>query len=543
MVQKISENMVEVSLSDQKKKDKEEPADFETAISATDYGIFNYVLLVILMPSCLSSVYQTSTMSYIFATAECDLKLQLVDKGILNAITYAGMITSAILWGYLADTMGRRKLLIIGYLLDALCVLLSSLSPNRLYLMIFKYLGGFAVCGPFAVLMSYVNEFHGTKHRSRVMMCIGCFFSIATLSLPIIAYVILPNNWNVTIFGLIVIRSWKVFLAVCSLPSLIAGICYIFLPESPKFLMTTGRNNDALKVFQMIYHLNTRNPREQYPIKELVKEIPQKGSNVENNLSDENRPSSKQGKGLVASLQSGLLQLKPMFSKPYLGQSLLVYTIQFFTLMGLNTFRLWVPQLFAIITNYENTVLSKGGEAATLCTMISYNLNVTSHNVQAVESNECIADVDSKTYLNSAVVGVTQLLSYFLAGTVINALGNKTILVMVVTLAGTMGISLYWATNSLTTMIMSAIYVAVGSIGSTAIVGVVATLFPTTLRTMIVSLVMMFGRTGALIGNTLFPIFLEWGCLPPFIMIGGAMFLSAILGLLLPANINKKPLV
>lgn len=37
-------------------------------------------------------------------------------------------------------------------------------------------------------------------------------------------------------------------------------------------------------------------------------------------------------------------------------------------------------------------------------------------------------DVDSKTYLNSAVVGVTQLLSYFLAGTVINALGNKTIL-------------------------------------------------------------------------------------------------------------------
>lgn len=45
-------------------------------------------------------------------------------------------------------------------------------------------------------------------------------------------------------------------------------------------------------------------------------------------------------------------------------------------------------------------------------------------------------------------------------------------------------------------------------------------------RTMTVSLAMMFGRTGALIGNLLFPYFLSLGCLPPILLIG-----SSVLGM------------
>jgi hypothetical protein len=67
-------------------------ADFETAISETGYGKFNYLLLLIAMPCCFSSVFETTTMSLILPSAECDLKLSLVDKGVLNAITYAGKL-------------------------------------------------------------------------------------------------------------------------------------------------------------------------------------------------------------------------------------------------------------------------------------------------------------------------------------------------------------------------------------------------------------------------------------------------------------------
>lgn len=66
------------------------PADFEEAIGATRYGAFNFILLLAGLPCCIATVYETSTMSYVVPSAECDLKLSLMDKGVLNAITYAG---------------------------------------------------------------------------------------------------------------------------------------------------------------------------------------------------------------------------------------------------------------------------------------------------------------------------------------------------------------------------------------------------------------------------------------------------------------------
>lgn len=120
-----------------------EAVDFETAIAQTKYGKFNYLLLLIVLPCCLASQFDTSTMSYILSSAECDLNLNLVDKGNLNAVTYGGMISSAMIWGYLSDTLGRKKLLVCGYLLDAAVNIFVSFSQSKISIMIFKFFSGF----------------------------------------------------------------------------------------------------------------------------------------------------------------------------------------------------------------------------------------------------------------------------------------------------------------------------------------------------------------------------------------------------------------
>lgn len=53
---------------------------------------------------------------------------------------------------------------------------------------------------------------------------------------------------------------------VTALPSLISGIAHMCFPESPKFLMTVGRNDEALKVFQKIYALNSGKAPETFPV-------------------------------------------------------------------------------------------------------------------------------------------------------------------------------------------------------------------------------------------------------------------------------------
>ncbi|ENN83451.1 hypothetical protein YQE_00191, partial [Dendroctonus ponderosae] len=82
-------------------------------------------------------------MSYVFPAAECNLELKLHYKGLLNATTYTGMISTGFVWGYLCDTLGRKKLLVTGYLLDAIFVFLASSSQSFAMLMVAKFFGGF----------------------------------------------------------------------------------------------------------------------------------------------------------------------------------------------------------------------------------------------------------------------------------------------------------------------------------------------------------------------------------------------------------------
>lgn len=66
------------------------PADYETAVKASGFGRFNILLLLASCPAVMSSVMETAVISFILPSAECDLDLDLVDKGILNAISYCG---------------------------------------------------------------------------------------------------------------------------------------------------------------------------------------------------------------------------------------------------------------------------------------------------------------------------------------------------------------------------------------------------------------------------------------------------------------------
>uniref|UniRef100_A0A182SPJ2 Major facilitator superfamily (MFS) profile domain-containing protein n=1 Tax=Anopheles maculatus TaxID=74869 RepID=A0A182SPJ2_9DIPT len=347
------------------------------------------MLLLVAMPCCMTTVFETTTMSYVLPSAECDLNLSLADKGMLNAITYTGMITSAFLWGFLSDTYGRKRLLVVGFLLDSTFNVLCALSQNMVAIMVFKFMGGFVICGPFAVLMAYLSEFHSLQHRSRVMIVLGVFYSAANMLLPALAWLIIPQSWNLVLGnGVLELHSWQIFLAVSCLPGLLSGISVMFLPESPKFLMSKGQNDRAMAIFRRLYAINTRG-RQEFPIRELVDEVRQA---ADSEPTSGKQPSSTKATQPVASggLGEGFRQLGIMFRKPHLKNACLVYGIQFGILLGLNTFRLWVPQLFTIIEEFEHeqhllpadgTMAASYGSIragqATLCEMLAYKVNKT----------------------------------------------------------------------------------------------------------------------------------------------------------------------
>lgn len=133
----------------------------------------------------------------------------------------SGMITSGFVWGFLADTLGRKKLLIIGYFLDAVMVFCSAFSQSFEMLATFKFLGGFMLVylqinatklclsnishyrinGPFAVFTSYLSEFHSAKYRTRIQMMLGMIYNVANIILPFMAWIVYSQNPHFEIFN------------------------------------------------------------------------------------------------------------------------------------------------------------------------------------------------------------------------------------------------------------------------------------------------------------------------------------------------------
>lgn len=83
-------------------------------------------------------------MSFILPSAQCDLDLNTHTKGWLNSIIFIGMMFGAYFWGSIADSIGRKKVLIFISFMNALCIVASSFSQNYGMFMLFRFLNGAA---------------------------------------------------------------------------------------------------------------------------------------------------------------------------------------------------------------------------------------------------------------------------------------------------------------------------------------------------------------------------------------------------------------
>ncbi|XP_017057402.1 synaptic vesicle glycoprotein 2A isoform X2 [Drosophila ficusphila] len=511
---------------DRAKENAEEPADFEAAIAECGFGLFNLFILCSAIPCLTAMVFSASALSYVMPSAECDLDLSIVDKGLLHAVTYAGMIISAIPWGFVADTVGRRPVLISGGWLDGFFVLCASFSQNTAQLMVFKFFDGFIICGPFAVVVSYLAEFHGKKHRPYIMLFVGLCVSVGSMILPLLAYFLMPVDIYFKV-GTLQFRTWQVFLAISSLPSFLCGLLHIFLPESPKFLMSQGNYKKAMKSLQSIYHLNKRKSRDSYPVKRLSDPTPDRSDDIDGKSSTIKERFGRAKK----KFNEGLWQLRPMFSKPYLTISLLVYCLHFCQIMCVNSVRLWLPQIFATMDAME----SLGANDTSMCAVLDHNAMAMSMNEEE-KKVECALHHNPSSYVDNIIVSGIGLVGFLLIFPLMRIrVVNNHILMFLFICIFLLG-GLYFVKTALVTMIVSAIYLTLMGICATTVIGMSVVIFPTLMRTMVLLLIMTFGRLGSVSGNLLLPIFMQLGCLAPFIWLCVLMSIAFLFSLFLKVD-------
>jgi len=170
--------------------------------------------------------------------------LGLTDPQVAEGATayLAGAVTGAVLFGYLTDRLGRRKLFLVTLSVYSLATLATALAWNFSSFTLFRFITGLGIGGEYAAINSAVDELIPGKIRGTVDLVVNATFWVGAALGSLASTLLMKGDF------LPVNMGWRVAFSVGAVLGL--GVLYLRLsvPESPRWLMLRGKEKDADRI-------------------------------------------------------------------------------------------------------------------------------------------------------------------------------------------------------------------------------------------------------------------------------------------------------
>jgi len=488
--------------------------DYETALSSAGFGKFHYWLLFVCGWANASDAVEILCISFVLPAATCDFALTSEDKGWLSAILFIGMLVGGYTWGSVGDVLGRRKTLIIAMAVNSVFGIGSSLCQQKWQFFVMRFFSGLGVGGSIPLVWTYFGEFQSKSRRGRMLSALAAFWMIGNITVAALAWAIIPyqlgTDPNADGFKF---NSWRIFVTVCGIPAVLVTIALVFLPESPKFLLSIGRETDALKVFRKIFMQNTGRHASDYPINHIK---------VENRLGNSAiQPGSSQS-GLNAILSNTL----ELFKKPLLWVNLMMLYINFSIQFGYYGLWLWFPELFNKLDIYYK---DHPNATVSVCDVTDYKPNV---------ELETDCSVGNEVFLDSFLISIAALPGNIWTMVHMDKLGRKFFVVFSMVLSGGCVFFIYLVTSKAANLALSCAFGFVSVMGFNALDCLGIELFPTHVRSTAMAVSLAVARLGAITGNVVFGSLIETSCAIPILMVAALLLSGGLLSIKLPNTSN-----
>lgn len=115
---------------------------FDEAIQEARIGKCQTILIFLTGLAVMGTVVENIAVSLIFPYARCDLNLTTTEQGILGSVSFLGVVCTSHLWGFLADTWGRQKVLFVATSGGFVFSLLSGVATNTTVLILLRFIAG-----------------------------------------------------------------------------------------------------------------------------------------------------------------------------------------------------------------------------------------------------------------------------------------------------------------------------------------------------------------------------------------------------------------
>jgi major inositol transporter-like SP family MFS transporter len=174
-----------------------------------------------------------------------ELGLTPITEGIVTSSLLFGAAAGAVAGGRLSDAWGRRKTIILLAVMFLVGTLTTVFAPDFVVMVAGRVILGLAVGGASTVVPVFLAELAPYEIRGSLAGRNELMIVVGQLAAFVVNAVI-GNIWGES--G----GVWRIMLAVAALPALVLFFGMLGMPESPRWLVSKGRIQDALSVLSTI---------------------------------------------------------------------------------------------------------------------------------------------------------------------------------------------------------------------------------------------------------------------------------------------------
>lgn len=164
-----------------------------------------------------------------------------------------GCMAGSFLAGWLADAMGRRNVMMLAAVLFLIGAIIQGFADSQIVFVAARIMGGMAVGAASVLSPAYISEVAPANIRGRMTTVQQIMIITGLTAAFVVNYFLAQSAGKSTDIFWGGYEAWRWMYWMQSIPAAVFLIALLFIPESPRYLVSKGRDADAKSVLTRLF--------------------------------------------------------------------------------------------------------------------------------------------------------------------------------------------------------------------------------------------------------------------------------------------------
>lgn len=196
---------------------------------------FHWKVMFISGMGFFTDAYDLFIIGVVMEMLKSEWTISALAQGLVTSTALVASAFGAILFGRVADMLGRKRIYGYEVLVLAAGAIASAFSPNIWWLIVFRIILGIGIGGDYPVSATIMAEYASRKTRGMLVTLVFTMQAAGLIIGPILAAVLIGAGLHSSL-------AWRLLLAFGAVPALAVFQMRRRLAETPRYLLAAGHH-------------------------------------------------------------------------------------------------------------------------------------------------------------------------------------------------------------------------------------------------------------------------------------------------------------